>query len=707
MQGLPLILTAEFRDGIGFLNPGNIPIDSKVSITVYPLETTDYILSVISNANVEITQTIHITSIPTTAPLIQSVVYSPQYLGDPDLIYVTVTATFINGTGKVKGIMNEMWGLNTIESGVPYQIPVSQLFVTRGAFTIEVTSDDGLLKATKSYQLQLINEWGHTPIIDSYMASASTINAGETIHVLSTVRFSDQTYIAPDYNAVITDPTTFGLFTKPFVYMGTISGQNYTPQTINFPGVNLDTGIIIEPMIMNIPSDPNYIMFKLSDDNGVTWKASGISRNPSCRFKIDPDGSYVIKAIVNNANVITSYIASYPLNLNSVYNIATVEPTSDITVRPLVSMSYDLQAQNLDTGYTVTGSIAIIVNQPVAKFNRPTALIYDNANSRLIIADNLNNRIRIHSLISGVTSTLQSSTEGFYDSHGALFSKPLALALDKNNGYIFVLDTLATSAHDDLGARRILKIETDGTITIVADLGDNLMAKYMAIAPNGDLYITATTRTLTTFNTPYPNGDYRGLTLNNYEDYLIKVTQAGVVTTVIGGLRKIYFDDISGIAIDSDGAIYIGSVTYISKVVIGETVTVSLLEGYKPTDPADTGNYSGDMEGARMKFAYVAGMFYNDNSIYLIDNNNGKIKECDIRSTTPRFTWGSIIQYFSEWRTIVSMNSHAGMDFDTSSDPARSGNIYLSCNGCIYAIPKNRPPYILAGEPFAADYVDA
>ncbi|WP_454801647.1 hypothetical protein [Mucilaginibacter phyllosphaerae] len=197
---------------------------------------------------------------------------------------------------------------------------------------------------------------------------------------------------------------------------------------------------------------------------------------------------------------------------------------------------------------TFTGAGAGYVNATgtAALFNHPTAVTADAAGN-VYVSDSYNSVIR-KITPDGVTSTVAGTgTLGYVDGPGATaqFYAPAGLAVDAG-GNIFVAD---------MGNNIIRKISADGVVT--------------TLAGNGSAGYANGTGNAATFNSP------SGIAIDAQGDLLVtdmgnslirKVTQAGVVTTIVGnrGVGYINASGInatlnkpSGIALDVSGNMYI------------------------------------------------------------------------------------------------------------------------------------------------------
>ncbi|KYG82210.1 NHL domain-containing protein [Roseivirga echinicomitans] len=249
-----------------------------------------------------------------------------------------------------------------------------------------------------------------------------------------------------------------------------------------------------------------------------------------------------------------------------------------------------------------------------AQFYRPYDIAVDHL-GYLYVSDWQNNRIRKISPDGEVTTMAGSGDDAFRDGQGvnASFSNPMGIDVDKS-GNVFVADFING---------RIRKIAPSGEVTTIAGNGSRghsdgigTSASFdgpsgLAVDLNGYLYVSdqynhsirkiapdGMVRTLVWSGNggvkdgdpgiayfQYPSGiavDDLGVVFvaDNGNRRIRRIDQAGVTTTIIGNGTDAYSAGIgvqagigrpSGIAVDSNGELYISSGPYVLKRSIGKT----------------------------------------------------------------------------------------------------------------------------------------
>lgn len=181
------------------------------------------------------------------------------------------------------------------------------------------------------------------------------------------------------------------------------------------------------------------------------------------------------------------------------------------------------------------------------RLNTPRGVYYDAPTSTVFVSDTANNRVLAVNTSGAITAIIGNSTGGYVDSTfaSAQFNFPQGLA-GNSSGLIYVADT---------NNHRIRVINrTSGAVSTLAGSsagyqdGTTTSAKFtnpyaLAVAPSGDIYVSDT-------------GNHR----------IRKITPEGVVTTVAGtGVAgfadgpalEAQFNSPNGIAIGSDGKLYV------------------------------------------------------------------------------------------------------------------------------------------------------
>lgn len=164
-----------------------------------------------------------------------------------------------------------------------------------------------------------------------------------------------------------------------------------------------------------------------------------------------------------------------------------------------------------------------------AGFHQPSGIASDN-NGNLYVADSYNHKIR-KITPAGVVTTFAGSTQGYQDGTGtaAQFNHPVALTVDSNgNVYVFEATNLKIRKITPAGAvTTLLENLTGYAFGMAIDQNDNLV-----IALTAKIYRVSSTGTLT----------------------LIAGSNSGYAD---GPAETAEFNFISGLAIDSQGDIYV------------------------------------------------------------------------------------------------------------------------------------------------------
>jgi sugar lactone lactonase YvrE len=250
---------------------------------------------------------------------------------------------------------------------------------------------------------------------------------------------------------------------------------------------------------------------------------------------------------------------------------------------------------NGEIGY-VDGPIA------TAQFYAPQSLVTD-ASGNMYVADYGNNIIR-KITAGGVVSTFAGSGDaGYADGTGtkATFNSPRGLAID-GTGNIFVAD---------LGNNLIRKITPAGVVTTFA-------------GSRGASYLDNATATSATFNKPNgiaidaDNNIYVAEALNHA---VRKITQAGVVTTFVGGNKQITLvGSPSAIAFDKSGNLFIadqgGRILEITKDKVLKPVAGNSTAGF--AEGVGTAGIFNSPQGITVDAS---------NNVYVADYYNNRIRK--------------------------------------------------------------------------------
>lgn len=167
--GESAILTPVFINGTGQIDHGIGAVSSGVGITVTPMVSTIYKLTVTNSAGIAASLVVTITVNTPPPPSINSLSATPAsiMLGDS----ATIIPVFLNGTGNIDH------GIGAVSSGVG-------VVVSPGAtttYTLTVTSGTGV---SVSRPLTLIVNNDSAPAISEFSASPSSISAGQSAILL-------------------------------------------------------------------------------------------------------------------------------------------------------------------------------------------------------------------------------------------------------------------------------------------------------------------------------------------------------------------------------------------------------------------------------------------------------------------------------------------------------------------------------------------
>jgi sugar lactone lactonase YvrE len=305
-------------------------------------------------------------------------------------------------------------------------------------------------------------------------------------------------------------------------------------------------------------------------------------------------------------------------------------------------------------GSTTSGSADGIGS--AASFYYPTGVVVD-AHGNLYVADTNNFEIRKITAAGVVTTLAGSTTSGSADGNGAAagFNYPTDVALNASGTTLYVADSYNNMIR---------------TINLATGMVSTFAGSTTAGFADG-------TGTAASFH--YPKGvkldAYGNLYIADFNNNAIrKITPSGVVTTLAGsGIAgsadgtgaTATFNHPKGIAVDTNGNVYVGDVdnNEIRKVTSAGVVTT--LAG--TTTPG-----SADGIGAAASFKLPKGVtLYGDNTLYVADGNN-EIRKINLTtrmvttlagSTTPGSTDGPALS--------ASFNNPVGIATDAA------GNIYV------------------------------
>ncbi|GHU01046.1 hypothetical protein FACS1894147_00150 [Spirochaetia bacterium] len=247
-----------------------------------------------------------------------------------------------------------------------------------------------------------------------------------------------------------------------------------------------------------------------------------------------------------------------------------------------------------------------------AKFDDPYGVAVDNTGN-VYVADSNNHRIRKISPSGVVTTLAGSGASGWADGTGtaAQFNGPVGVAVD-NAGNVYVADR---------GNHRIRKISPSGVVTTLAGSGASGYANGTGTAAQFRLpRRVAVDNAGTVYVTDPGNSRIR------------KISPGGVVTTLAGDGTYGYadgtgtaakFSDLSGVAVDNAGTVYVvdSYINRIRKISPGGVVTTLAGDG--------TYGYA-DGTGAAAQFNYPQGVAVdNAGNVYVADMNNHRIRKIE------------------------------------------------------------------------------
>lgn len=295
----------------------------------------------------------------------------------------------------------------------------------------------------------------------------------------------------------------------------------------------------------------------------------------------------------------------------------------------------------------------------MARFKEPTGVAVD-LQGTIYVADALNNRIR-KITPEGIVSTLAGNTAGFADGIGneSKFKIPTDLAVNEE-GIVYVVDN---------ENQRIRKITPEGVVSTLAgstqgfENGPGVSARFISpwgitLDAQGVLFVTeianprirkitpegmvstfaGSTRgfedgmgTAAKFDAPLGiavNGQGTFFVVDNNNEKIRKITPEGMVSTFAGSTQGFadgqadiaQFNNPLGIAIDSQGIIYVADTRNHKIRKITPDGVVSTLAGSSPG--------FADGTGATAQFQVPAGIAVDSNgTVYVADEGNHSIRK--------------------------------------------------------------------------------
>ena len=307
-----------------------------------------------------------------------------------------------------------------------------------------------------------------------------------------------------------------------------------------------------------------------------------------------------------------------------------------------------------------------------AMLDFPTDVALDQAGN-LYIADQTNRRIRKVTAATGIISTVAGvGTTSFNGDNiaatSAILNNPLSVAVD-SSGNVFFADT---------GNQRIRKVTAaTGFITTVAGSG---VQGY-----NGD-NIAATNAML---NFPYgvavdSSGNVYFADSGN--NRIRKVTTgSGNITTVVGnGIAAYNGDNISavnatvnnpvGVAVDSSGDVYIADSrnNRIRKVTVATGVITTV------AGTGESGFYVDNLLAINAALSNPVSVALDaSKNLYIVDQNNGRIRKLEISTGVLKTVVGSGLQAFNGDADNIPALS-AKLNIPTGVAVDSKGNLYIS-----------------------------
>jgi len=257
-----------------------------------------------------------------------------------------------------------------------------------------------------------------------------------------------------------------------------------------------------------------------------------------------------------------------------------------------------------------------------AQFNYPIGVAVDSSGN-VFVADESNHRIRKIDSSGVVTTFAGDGTSGYLDGTGtnAKFNCPSAVAVD-SSGNVFVADSPNYRIRKIYSSGVVTTLAGDGTSGYLDGTGTNAKLGYIngiAVDSDGNLFVTDQT-----------NRRIR------------KIDSSGVVTTLAGDGTSGYlngigtnakFDGLSGIAVDSDGNLFVADMYNhrIRKIDSSRLVTTLAGGGYVFDEMMHEliGAYA-DGNGTNAKFYRPNGVAVDsDGNVFVADMYNNRIRKIE------------------------------------------------------------------------------
>ena len=283
-----------------------------------------------------------------------------------------------------------------------------------------------------------------------------------------------------------------------------------------------------------------------------------------------------------------------------------------------------------------------------ARFNGPSGICIDSTETKLYIADNDNNRIRMIVIATAVVTTVAGSSSGSADGIGtsARFSSPTFISIDSTGTILYLTDR---------ANHRIRKIVVSFTppLTVGTNVGINTLTPQYALDVNGTVNATQ-------------------LLVNG-----APVTGSAPTTQV--GFANPYFANLATVTADPSGNMYIADKTIGIIRMVTPTGFVSFLAG-----AGSSGIAHADGTGAAAVFNSIMKISYDAFSQSLIIADAPNIV-CALKLST-----GVVTTFVDSLNGVTSVCADG------------SGNYYISDSAYIYRVtPANltsiTAPTIIAG----------
>lgn len=310
---------------------------------------------------------------------------------------------------------------------------------------------------------------------------------------------------------------------------------------------------------------------------------------------------------------------------------------------------------------TLAGSAGLMGNSDgsgaAARFDHPGALALDSSGT-LYVADTNNNSIRRITSTGAVTTIAGSSEAGSANgsSTAARFFRPSGIAVD-NTGNVYVADTFNHT---------IRKIDLFGAVTTLAGTpgtagsadGAGAAARFsrptgITVDDVGQLYVTDS-----------GNNTIRSITSSGVVTTFAGV--AGQAGTANGAASQARFTRPTGIAVDTDGFVYVTDGTSTIRRISSTGVTTTVAG-----TPDELGNINGSGAAARF-YTPRALAVNNSGSVFIADTNNDSIRVLTAAGAVTTLA-GSPAP-----ASVDAVGTSARFSFPTSVAVDRNGNVHVT-----------------------------